>query len=244
MQKAGFSITKNQLLTSVAILMKELKRDTPFKNGRPERSLLDGFFKRHPELSNRMAQNLTNSRASVTEKATRGWFAEIKSYLDNNNLSNIDSSRIFNCDESAFMLCPKGDKVKKGDKAIYKFVNNDEKECLTTLFMVNAKGMLGPLVLFSYKRIPYSITATMSTSWGIGKTESGWMTGESFFEYIANIFYPWLISSNIELPVILYVDGHSFHMTMPLSNFCNKKGIILIALYPNSTHILYYSRLM
>lgn len=64
------------------------------------------------------------------------------------------------------------------------------------------------------------------------------MTGESFYEYIANIFYPWLVANNIQLPIILYVDGHSSHLTMSLSNFCNSHGIHLIALYPNATHIL------
>ncbi|KAK5638761.1 hypothetical protein RI129_013056 [Pyrocoelia pectoralis] len=43
-----------------------------------------------------------------------------------------DPSRIFNCDETAVFLSPKEDKVlvKKGDKAVYNFINNDEKECL------------------------------------------------------------------------------------------------------------------
>lgn len=176
MHKAGYPVTKTQIINSVAILIKEIKRDNPFKNGRPGRSWLDSFLRRHPELSQRVSQNLTSSRASVTEEALRGWFAEINSYFVENGLCNIDSSRIYNCDESAFILCPKGEKVivRKGEKCIYNFVQNDEKECLTTLFMANAKGVLGPpLILFSYERIPYSITASIPKSWGIGKTENG-----------------------------------------------------------------------
>ncbi|XP_046141570.1 MFS-type transporter clz9-like [Osmia bicornis bicornis] len=241
MHKAGYPITKAQIINSVTMLVKELKRDNPFKNGRPGRSWLESFQKRHPELTQRIAQNLTNARASVTEKALREWFAEINSYFNKNGLCNIDPSRIFNCDESAFFLCPKGEKVfvKKGEKCVYNFVQNDEKECLTTLFMVNAEGMLGPpLILFSYERIPYSICASIPESWGIGKTDNGWMTGESFYEYIANVFHPWLVANNIQFPIVLYVDGHSSHLTMSLSNFCSKHGIHLIALYPNATHIL------
>ncbi|XP_011858222.1 PREDICTED: uncharacterized protein LOC105555789 [Vollenhovia emeryi] len=64
------------------------------------------------------------------------------------------------------------------------------------------------------------------------------MTSKSFYEYIANVFYPWLLSHKIKLPVILYVDGHSSHLTMPLSEFCRDKGIEVIALPPNATHIL------
>uniref|UniRef100_A0A1B0D5R6 Uncharacterized protein n=2 Tax=Phlebotomus papatasi TaxID=29031 RepID=A0A1B0D5R6_PHLPP len=40
------------------------------------------------------------------------------------------------------------------------------------------------------------------------------------------------------LPVILYVDGHKSHLTLPLSEFCSSHGIEIIVLYPNSTHII------
>ena len=64
------------------------------------------------------------------------------------------------------------------------------------------------------------------------------MTGESFFEYVANVFVPWLTTENIQRPVVLFVDGHCSHLTMALSDFCSSHNIILIALYPNATHIL------
>ncbi|KYN44740.1 hypothetical protein ALC56_00735, partial [Trachymyrmex septentrionalis] len=56
--------------------------------------------------------------------------------------------------------------------------------------------------------------------------------------YIANLFYLWLIQNNIPLPIILYIDDHSSHMTKNLNNFCNTHGIELVAFYPNVTHIL------
>lgn len=92
--------------------------------------------------------------------------------------------------------------------------------------------------MFAYERIPQSIVALMPEKWGLGKSESGWMTGESFFEYVSNIFHPWLIKNNIPLPVIFYVDGHKSHLTMHLSDFCSDNGIILISLFPNATHML------
>lgn len=95
-----------------------------------------------------------------------------------------------------------------------------------------------PMVLFAYERIPQSVVALMPDNWGLGKSESGWMTREFFFEYVSNIFYPWIIKNAIPLPVILYVDGHKSHLTLHLSSFCSEKGIILISLYPNSTHLL------
>ena len=42
----------------------------------------------------------------------------------------------------------------------------------------------------------------------------------------------------IERPVILFIDGHASHMTLHLSQFCSSKQIELVALYPNSTHLI------
>lgn len=51
-----------------------------------------------------------------------------------------DLRRVFNADEAAFFLNPKGTKVlaAKGDITIYQEVNPDEKDCLTVLITGNA----------------------------------------------------------------------------------------------------------
>lgn len=239
--KAGFPVTKTHLTDSVQLLMRELKRENPFPDDRPSRHWHEAFMKRHPEIVHRVCQNLSGQRSNVSEVKIRQWFKEVSDYFGENKTSIDDPRRIYNCDETAMYLCPKGEKVltEKGQKTVYNVALNDEKECLTTLVMCNAAGELPPpLVMFSYKRIPNNITQKFPKTWAIGKSENGWMTGESFFEYIANIFFPWLTENKIELPIILYVDGHTSHLTMQLSNFCSDNGIILTSLYPNSTHIL------
>lgn len=40
------------------------------------------------------------------------------------------------------------------------------------------------------------------------------------------------------LPAILFVDGHKSHLSYQCSQFCNEKGIVLIPLFPNATHLL------
>ncbi|TGZ53738.1 Uncharacterized protein DBV15_12772 [Temnothorax longispinosus] len=99
--------------------------------------------------------------------------------------------------------------ARKGARSVYKVVNGNEKECLTVLFMVNAAGVMAPpMVMYWYQRIPASVARNVPKE------------------------------NNDEFPVVLYVDGHSSHCTMPLSEFCRDHQIELIALYPNATHIL------
>lgn len=153
----------------------------------------------------------------------------------------LDPTRIYNMDETAFHLTPKSDKVitKKGAKTVHVHVGNDDKECLTTMVAGNAAGMLPPpMVLHTQKRIPYSIIKDTPADWGLGRSDSGWMTGQTFYEYISNVFYKWLCENKIKLPVILFVDGHKSHLTINVSEFCREHEIVLVALYPNATHML------
>ncbi|XP_053621416.1 uncharacterized protein LOC128681499 [Plodia interpunctella] len=241
--KSGFPVTKDQLLETVAKLVENLNRSNPFKDGVPGKGWFLKFMARHPTISRRITQNLPTSRSHITEEAVRAWFNRVHSYFEQNNLLDVleDPSRIFNCDETGFFLCPKGKQVlvRRGSKKVYSRVANDEKECLTVLVNVSADAAIAPpMVLYPYKRLPKNIVPTVPSGWGIGHTESGWMNMAAFYEYVANCFYPWLIQHNIQFPVALFLDGHTSHISLPLTVFCKEKGIILIALLPNATHVL------
>lgn len=243
MALAGFPVTVNELCISVEKFVRDAGRPNPFKDGKPGRTWINKFLRRNPTISRRISQNLTVSRAGITSDNILNWFSEVHSYLKEQNYDTIldDPSRLFNCDETAFFLNPKGPKVlaKKGDKTVYQQVNADEKECVTVLVTGSAGGNIAPTtVLFKYKRIPQDIADNFPHEWGLGKTDSGWMTCEAFFEFIADIFYPWLVRTQVTLPIILFVDGHVSHLSLQTSQFCESKGIILVALYPNATHLM------
>lgn len=114
----GFPITRGQLIQSIQLYLNKTNRNTKFTDNLPGRKWYDGFMQRHPIISQRTSQNLTASRAAITEKKLRDWHAEVHKYFEDNNLLPVleDNTRIFNMDESAFYLSPKEDKVltKKG----------------------------------------------------------------------------------------------------------------------------------
>lgn len=243
--KAGFPVTKTQLIESVTELLKTLDRENPFKDGVPGRHWYKGFLKRHKEISCRVSQNLTKARADVTEIGICDWFQRVQNYVDENQIQAIieDPTRIFNCDETAFFLAPKENRVlvPKSMKKVYARIANDEKDNLTVLLSVRADGVIAaPLVIFPYKRMPTNIKLKYpkGCGWGLGQSDSGWMTSETFYEYITNVLHPWLKNNKVQMPVVLYLDGHSSHLSLPVIEFCKDVGIILIALLPNSTHTL------
>lgn len=67
------------------------------------------------------------------------------------------------------------------------------------------------MIVFKYERIPRKLALSVPDNWEIRRSENEWMTGETFYEFISNIFHPWLEEKKIEKPVILFIDGHSSH---------------------------------
>ncbi|KAI4469433.1 dde superfamily endonuclease [Holotrichia oblita] len=107
------------------------------------------------------------------------------------------------------------------------------------MFSFGANGQTTPpLIVYPYKRIPKDIAASVPKDWGLAASDSVWMKREIFFEYVGNIFCPFVLSLNIQFPVILFVDGHKTHLDRKLSELCTNLQIILTALYPNATPIL------
>lgn len=126
---AGFPINKHHLLDSIYMIVKKK-------------------HSHHSLMAARMCQNITKLRAKVSDKGLRWWFVAVRKDLEPVGLLNISPNRIFNVDEPAFFLCPKGKKVlvRKGDKAVYN-VSGTDNECYTANIGGNAAGQLLPTMV-------------------------------------------------------------------------------------------------
>lgn len=241
--RKGFPRRKDDILQSVKEFIDTSGKITPFTDNVPGKSWYKGFLSRHPNISLRESEAVTRASASLSEKDIRKWFEDITNYLRDENAIEIlkDPTRVYNGDETNFVLCPKTCKVLaiKGTKNVYEVDQGKAKEAVTCMFSFSASGgIVPPMIIYPYVRVPKDIVQSVPDSWGIGHSTTGWMKSEVFYEYIANIFNPFLSDNNITKPVILFVDGHKTHLSYNLSQLCNELGIILIALYPNSTRIL------
>lgn len=129
------------------------------------------------------------------------------------------------------MLCPKGEKVLgiKGQKNVHEVHLGSDKESLTVLNNINAAGSIAPTMI---------VKLSITLDWSIGRSDKGWMTRENFYEYIVNIFYPWVVDQMIPLPVVIFLDSNKSHLTYYLSKFCPENKIIVISLPPNATHFM------
>ena len=104
--KCGFPINHDDLLDIVQKVVKEDKRKTPFTDDRPGKYWFYGFLQRNPQLTERFPEKLTGGRATVTEAHIRKWFADIETYLVEEERAGdvlLDPHCVFNFDESHFL---------------------------------------------------------------------------------------------------------------------------------------------
>lgn len=224
-------------------IVKEMEIQNPFNGDRPGNGWYAAFLKRHPHLVVRTPEAVSQASACVSEQDIRGWFDKVTELLREEDLLEIQKypKRNWNGDETGFRLSPDGKLVLavRGMKDVYQVDAGPAKEAITCMHSFSADGDVAyPMLIFPYQRVPGAILEKVPSNWGVGKSESGWMTSEVFYEYIGNVFNTYLDMNNIEKPIIYYVDGHKSHLTIHTSKLCKDLGIVLVALYPNATRIL------
>ncbi|KAH9642696.1 hypothetical protein HF086_014393 [Spodoptera exigua] len=79
-----------------------------------------------------------------------------------------DPSRVYNGDETNFILCPKNTKViaPKGEKNVYEVDHAPSKSCITVMFTFGADGdTTPPMIIFPLKRMRPEIRKSVPKEW-------------------------------------------------------------------------------
>lgn len=199
-------------------------------------------MRRNPEITLRKPEPLTTASSRVSEEDIRGWFAMIEEWLTKNELFDIldDPTRIYNGDETSFYLHPKTKEViaRTGSRNVYEVEQAPGKQNVTVMFSFSAAGIIvTPQIILPGKRMRKEVAESFPSEWAIGLSERGWMDVDNFRHYIRKVFHPFLVQQSIKFPVIFFVDGHSSHKAMEVADVCQELDIILVSLYPNTTHI-------
>nr|XP_029732000.1 stress response protein NST1-like [Aedes albopictus] len=203
---------------------------------------MDEFLRRNPGFSFRTPEAVSLASSRVSEEDIRGWFRMVDKWLSEKQMREIleDPTRVFNADETSFYLHPVSKEViaRTGSRNVYEVQQAVAKQNVTVMFAFGASGVVvTPHVILPGKRIRKEVAQGFPADWGLGLSDRGWMDSPNMGEFIVRILHPYLVKHGIKLPVILFVDGHSSHNALEVADLCLSKGIVLIALYPNTTHI-------
>lgn len=143
----------------------------------------------------RTPEFITNASAKVSQDDIRSWFTKVEAYLTDMDLLEIlsDPRRILNGDETGFQMNPKSKSVLalKGSRNVYDVERCSSKLNVTVMFTFHASGdTVPPTSINPYKSIPQEVARSVPSSWGIAKSDNGWMTSVVFRDYIRNVLNP------------------------------------------------------
>ena len=252
-RKRAHPVTKRNVMNTVThILDKEremgIERNRPFScsdDNEPGEKWWKLFRKRHPTIVFRNPETLSSARKNISVAIIKQWFHDVRQYLcESENLDILsDPSRVFNIDESGFSLSPKHGKVLAlvGDKHVFEEVSHLHKTNITVLGNVCADGSIPPcMIIYPRKRIHVEMVEEFPENYefAVGKSEKGYITYETLYEFLCNTFYDWLKEKDIKLPVLVFTDWHETRNNFYLASKLNELGIILYGLPPNCTHLM------
>lgn len=103
---------------------------------------------------------------------------------------------------------------------------------------MNANGeSLTPFLVYQYKNLPEDVRSEIPEGVEYNYNDSGYMREVNFLYYIEHVVVKGVKALGIEFPIVLCLDNHTSHFSINVSKKCEELGIILVCLYPNSTHI-------
>lgn len=249
--KRATPVTKQNILDAVRTIMDAEREDgterkKPHNVGDgPKRTWWRLFLKRHPEITYRTPEILTTARRNISERIIRQWFADAYSYFSEEEILDalMDPDRNFNIDESGFSLSPKHGKVLaiRGEKHVFEESSTHHKSNITVLATICANGAIPPpLIIYPRKRITWKYAERFPDNLPFiaGKSEKGYITFETLYEYLCNGFNDWLLENNVKRPVIVWTDWHETRNNYYLAKALQEMQVVLFGLPPNTTHMM------
>ncbi|XP_033725586.1 uncharacterized protein LOC117315461 [Pecten maximus] len=238
--RMGFGITRSQLCLKMARLVTAMKLKSPFRNGVPGNDWLEGFSKRHPDVSLRSPTPLNNVRARMLNlEVTRKYFHSLNQTLISLNLHQKPKA-IWNIDETNVSLTHKPSKVlaELGQRNVPGRVGNC-RDGVTVLACINAAGEdIPPLVIVK------GLTEKALRAYNVSESPNGtkftyqkkaWMEDVLGVQWFENHF---LKHCGPERPQLIILDSHSSHETLGLIEAARQNNINLFALPPHTTQYL------
>ena len=237
MYQRGFPLKCEDLKDMAQSFIQNNQRRTSFKNGRPGRSWMRNFLLRHPHVYQIGVDPARKGRSVTTREEARVWCQQLRNFLASISQEDIlddpEGSRVFNVDHGEFLF-----DVNSAAFVEHRQIDDDPKdqrtdvECVSVVANFSASGKVAPLMFVYPKReLPDEVVQTFPADWVGTHSDRGSLTGKTFADYIV-AFHRWLTREEIQLPVVLLLDGRRSRLNLGITKFCEENGIIVYCLFP------------
>lgn len=189
MYEIGYSQTRQQVTETVEKILDKDGRPNPFKDNRPGKDWWYSLLSRN-KLAWRSPSALEAYQASAcTKEKLKEWYTKFEQFVICHGL-HVQLSRIWNCDESGFPLCPKTGKIwaPVESKTIYSPCAA-QKSQITTLVAISASGqIIPPMYIFQGQRFAYNPLEGRVEGAYFGCSSNEWIKTELFYGWTKNTF--------------------------------------------------------
>ena len=231
--KAGYGKSRKQVITIAENVARDkgvLKKGKKISEGWYRR-----FMERQSYLALRKGDATANVRMDCLNKETiQGYFDLLKEVLLENNL--MDSPcQIYNVDETGIPLDHRPPRVvtRKGQKKVRSRTSGNKSQ-ITVIGCVNAAGShIPPFVIFDAKNLNHNWTEGEVPGTTYETSQKGWVDTQLFKGWLTDHFLQFAVSAR---PLLLLLDGHSFHFQPELIQYAKDHNIIVFYLPPHTTH--------
>ncbi|XP_060577849.1 uncharacterized protein LOC132734964, partial [Ruditapes philippinarum] len=238
MARHGLPMTRAMIRCYVVEIVKRSGRSSLYNLEKgPSDEWFRKFYKRHPELSERKAENQDRSRTRMSNpKVATEYFTLLQKVLGENGLTD-KPSQIYNCDETGWSgkeaVRTKVVGPKTGHVFSQKVTTTDH---ITGHLCVCADGTFLPSMVIFKGSLPHrTYNDGIPDSWLFAFSESGYMDGDLFYQWFEKIF---LIHCCKQRPVLLIMDNHDSHITLKVIEKAIENDVILMGLPAHTTHFL------
>ena len=213
----------------------------------PDRSFVRRMVERN-NLSLRRTGEISKGRQILTVSDLRSWQKDTQEFMSRTPelLAALqDPSRVFNMDETSVQIGSSGHRVlaEKNTKVLYS-ISSGSRDHITASYMVSANGSIVPprLVFKGVRNVAQTHLKNLpkdgkSGDWQMSVSPKGFVTREIHMEILHDLD-KFLVTNEINRPVILFLDGASPHISLDALKFCKEKNIQPWLFRPNMTHLL------
>lgn len=234
-----YGLTYKQLMSLAFQFAEENKLPHTFNktNKIAGKKWVQQFCQRH-QLSLRRPEKTSLARLSGFNKPqVDRFFVNYKKCLEQYKFTE---NCIYNMDETGLTTVPnKIPKIvsKKGKKSIGKVVSGERGQLVTAVCCFNAAGnYIPPALIYPRKREKEELLNGAPTGSLLMVSDSGFINTDLFLKWL--VHFQKYTHSSIEKKVLLIMDNHASHISLPAINFCRTNGIILLSLPPHCSHKL------
>ncbi|KAH9111444.1 hypothetical protein AeMF1_014040 [Aphanomyces euteiches] len=229
MQTKGHPPTRRKLLITAKRIRKRLGKS------KLSRHWVRRFLEQNPALLTRTSQTINRAHNSVTSDDINLFYDSLSSIIKKYQL---DATRVFNIDETAFDSRNKSQKVLAlgGSKAIWSKTVSASFH-LSLIVCGSASGsVLPPVFIFPGSEL-YRDLENCDAINGSAVTTSnkGFITEELFFNWI-----DWFSAhvGGVKCPILLVMDNYGSHLSMRCFKKCERLQVKILFLPENATHLV------